>query len=151
MIVGAIPRSLFSQFKTNALVDILDRKVDTVVHQVDHLSVNLYQAEADIKKINATLTGFERIIGKLIATDTTFEHYFAAIYSTLLLEEQSERFALAETAIDQLLLGKLHKGLISSQGFKTALDDLNRRAQDRGMLIRVKRPRQLYQLHTSFI
>lgn len=63
--------------------------------------MNLYQAEADIKKINATLTGFERVIGKLIATDTTFEHYFAAIYSTLLLEEQSERNALAETAIDR--------------------------------------------------
>lgn len=37
MIVGAITRSLFSQYKTNALVDILDRKVDTVVHQVDHI------------------------------------------------------------------------------------------------------------------
>lgn len=151
MIIGAIAGSLFSQFKTNALVDVLNKKVDTVVHQVDSLSIGLYHVDGDVKKINETLTTFERVIGKLIATDTTYEHYFAAIYSTLLLEEQADRFALAEAAIDQLLLGKLHKGLIAPTGLKTALDDLNKQAQDRGMLIGVKRPIELYQLHTSFV
>lgn len=151
MIVGAIAGSLFSQFKTNALVDVLNKKVDTVVHQVDSISIGLYQVEGDVKKINNTLLTFERVIGKLIATDTTYEHYFAAIYSTLLLEEQADRFALAETAIDQLLVGKLHKGLIAPTGLKDALDDLNKRALDKGMLIGVKRPIELYQLHTSFV
>ena len=67
------------------------------------------------------------------------------------MEEQSERFALAETAIDQLLLGKLHKGLIAPDGLKMALDDLTRRAQARGLLVGVRRPLELYQLHTSFL
>lgn len=151
LIIGAVTGSLFTQFKTSALVDVLNKKVDTVVHQVDNLSIDIYRLEQDDRKINDTLATFEKLIGKLIVTDTTFEHYFAAIYSTLLLEEQADRFALAETAIDQLLLGKLHKGLISPQGLKRALDDLTKRAQDRGLLIGVKRPIELYQLHTSFL
>ena len=119
--MGAILGSLFSQFKTSALVDVLNKKVDTVIHQVDSLSVGLYQDQQDIKQINSTLTKFEDIIGKLLVTDTTYEHYLAGVYSTLLLEEQAERFALAETAIDQLLLGRLHKGLIAPTGLEKAI------------------------------
>ena len=150
MIVGAIAGSLFSQFKTTALIDILDRKVDTVVHQVDDLSIGVYQDHQDITQINKTLAKIEDLIGRLVVTDQTYDHYFTGIYSTLLLEEQSERFNLAQTAIDQLLLGKMHKGLISPTGLGQAIADLNRRAQDKGMLIGVKRPIELYQLHTSF-
>lgn len=151
MIVGAIAGSLFSQFKTAALVDILNQKVDTVVHQVDNLSIGLYQDQQDIKNINRTLGAFHELVGKLLEKDEVYDHYFQGVYSTLLLEDQASRFALAETAIDQLLLGKLHKGLISPNGLKTALDDLATKAQQRGLLVGVKRPIELYQLHTSFI
>ena len=126
-------------------------KVDTIVHQVDNLSIGVYQDHQDIKQINKTLATFENLIGSLIHKDQSYDHYFAAIYSTLLMEEQSERFALAETAIDQLLLGKLHKGLIAPDGLKMALDDLTRRAQARGLLVGVRRPLESYQLHTSFL
>jgi len=151
LIVGAITGSLFSQFKTTALIDVLNKKVDTVVHQVDVNTIGIYQDHADIKEINSTLSTFENLIGKLIATDTTYEHYFAGVYSTLLLEEQSERFALAETAIDQLLMGKLHKGLISPKGLNEAIEDLRKRALDQGLFLGVKKPLELYQLHTSFL
>jgi len=151
MIVGAIAGSLFSQFKTAALVDILNNKVDTVVHQVDRLSMTVYQDHEDIERVNQTLNRFETLIGKLLVTDETYEHYFAGVYSTILLEEQADRFALAETAIDQLLFGKLHKGLISPEGLTKAIEDLRKRAEDAGMLIGVKRPIELYQLHTSFV
>jgi len=150
MIVGAIAGSLFSQFKTAALVDILNNKVDTVVHQVDNLSLEVYQDHTDIARVNTTLDHFETMIGKLLVTDEVYEHYFAGIYSTILLEEQADRFALAQTAIDQLLLGKLHKGLISPNGLTKAIEDLRKRAENIGMLIGVKRPIELYQLHTSF-
>ena len=133
--MGAIAGSLFSQFKTTALIDILDRKVDTVVHQVDDLSIGVYQDHQDIAQINKTLAKIEDLIGRLVVTDQTYDHYFTGIYSTLLLEEQSERFNLAQTAIDQLLLGKMHKGLISPTGLGQAIADLNRRAQDKVMLI----------------
>ena len=151
LIVGAITGSLFSPFMTTALIDILNQKVDTIVHQFDSLSIGVYQDHQDIKQINKTLATFENLIGSLIHKDQSYDHYFTAIYSTLLMEEQSERFALAETAIDQLLLGKLHKGLIAPDGLKMALDDLTRRAQARGLLVGVRRPLELYQLHTSFL
>ena len=151
LIVGAITGSLFSQFKTTALIDILNQKVDTIVHQFDNLSIGVHQDHQDIKQINKTFATFENLIGSLIHKDQSYDHYFAEIYSTLLMEEQSERFALAETASDQLQLGKLHKGLIAPDGLKMALDDLTRRAQARGLLVGVRRPLELYQLHTSFL
>ena len=122
MIVGTIAGSLFSQFKTTALVDILTKKVDTVVHQVDNLLIGVYQTQYDIKQINPTLERMHTVLGKLIGRDQIYEHFFNCIYTTMLLDEQAEKFALAETAIDHLLMGKLHKGLIDPSGLKGALN-----------------------------
>jgi len=150
LLVGAITGSLFSQFKTTALIDILERRVNTVVHQVDDNTIGIYQSREDIKRINSTLATFEKMIGKLLIADSAYDHYFASLYTTLLVEEQVERFTLAETAIDQLLLGKLHKGLISPEGLNQAIDDLHHQARDQGLLVGIRRPLELYQLHTSF-
>jgi len=49
LIVGAVSGSLFSQFKTAALVDILEKRVQTVTHQVEHNSIGIFQNAEDIK------------------------------------------------------------------------------------------------------
>lgn len=151
LIVGAVSGSLFSQFKTTALVDILEKRVQTVTHQVEQNSIAIFQNAQDIRNINTTLGELEKVFEQLMAKDVVYDHYFAGIFSTLLLEEQNERFTLAEDAIDQLFMGKLHKGLVSPKGLDKALKDIQKRALDQGLLIGVKKPLELYQLPTSFV
>ena len=58
---------------------------------------------------------------------------------------------MEETTIDKLSLGKLHKDLIDPSGLKGALNDLTQQAQERGMIVRVKQPLELYQHHAPFL
>jgi hypothetical protein len=52
LIVGAVTGSLFSQFKTTALVDILEKRVQTITTQVEQNTIMVLQNTADIKRIN---------------------------------------------------------------------------------------------------
>lgn len=151
IIVGAITGSLFSQFKTTALVDILEKRVGTITTQVERNTIAVFQDTEDIKRINRTLIELEEGIGNLLMRDVTFEHYFTGIYSTLLLEEQADRFGKMEEAVDHLLLGKMHKGLVSTDGLINALARIRQKALMKGLLVGVQRPLELYQLPTSFI
>jgi len=151
LIVGAVTGSLFSQFKTTALVDILEKRVQTITTQVEQNTIMVLQNSADIKRINQTLSTFETTIGKLILTDKIMDHHLSGIYTTFLLDEQLRRIEQLETALDQLLIGKIHKGLVSTEGLLNALTKIRKDALNHGLLIGVQRPLELYQLPASFL
>lgn len=151
MVVGAVASSIFSQFKTASLVDVLEKRVETITAQVDHNSIGVIQNSNDIKRINHTMNEITETIKYMILNQKTYDHYFSAIFLVLLLEEQEQRLSLFNAAIDQLLLGHLHKDLISTDALLQALDDIKRDALRKGLLIGAQTPLELYQLPTSFI
>jgi hypothetical protein len=151
LIVGAVTGSLFSQFKTSALVDVLEKRVQTITSQIDQNTIMVLQSEADIKKLNQSLSIMEKLIGKIVLTQKTFDLTVYGLYTSLILEEQLKRMEQLETAIDHLLLGKFHKGLVSIDGILDALAKLKTNALNHGLLVGVQRPLELYQLPVSFL
>ncbi len=115
LIVGAVTGSLFSQFKTTALVDILEKRVQTITTQVEQDTIMVLQNTTDIKRINQTLSTFETTIGKIILTDKIMDHHLSGIYTTFLLDKHLHQIEQLETSLDQLLIGKIHKGLVSTE------------------------------------
>lgn len=150
-IIGAIAGSLFSAFQTNTLVDILEKRVQTISHQVDSNTIAILQNQADILAVNRTLHQYNEIIKQMVIKNSLYEHHLLNIYATLMLQEQERRYALAEQAIDQLLLGKLHKGLITPDGLNNAIRDLQQQALQLGLVVGIQRPLELYQLPSSFL
>lgn len=151
MVVGAVASSIFSQFKTASLMDVLEKRVETITAQVDHNSIGVIQNSNDIKRINRTMNEITDTIKYMILNQKTYDHYFSAIFMVLLLEEQEQRLSLFNAAIDQLLLGHLHKDLVSTDALLQALEDIKRDALRKGLLIGAQTPLELYQLPTSFI
>lgn len=150
-IIGAISGSLFSTFQTTTLVDILEQRVQTISHQVDSNTIAIYQSREDIAAINKTLLEYQNIMEQMINKNVVYEHHLLNIYATLMLGEQERRYALAELAIDQLLLGKLHKGLITPDGLNSAIRELQQQALKLGLVVGIQRPLELYQLPSSFL
>jgi hypothetical protein len=137
--------------KTSALVDVLEKRVQTITSQIDQNTIMVLQSEADIKKLNQSLSIMEKLIGKIVLTQKSFDLTVYGLYTSLILEEQLKRMEQLETAIDHLLLGKFHKGLVSIDGILDALAKLKTNALNHGLLVGVQRPLELYQLPVSFL
>ena len=150
-ILGSVITSLFSQFHSSTLTDILDKKIDVLTSKVDSNSIQITQNQEDIKQINKTLSYINQDLGLMLQTEKEIEFEVIALFTNLLLDEQAARTNLLADAITQVFAGKLHRGLITTEGLIQALNKLKNQAQSKGLLIGSQNIHELYQLPTSFV
>ena len=150
-IIGSVITSLFSQFHSSTLTDILDRKINVLTSRVDTNTIQTMQNQADIKQINKTLSYINTDLGIMLQTDKELDFEVIGLFTNLLLDEQNARTNLLADAITQMFAGKLHRGLISTEGLIQAFSQLKTQAQNRGLLIGSQNIHELYQLPTSFV
>jgi hypothetical protein len=151
LLVGALASSLFSQFRATTLVDILEKRVTTITAQVDQNALRILQTEEDLKRINTTVAAIVDGIGKLILADKELDSYALSEFTLQLINNQFNRVERLCDALDHLLQGKLHRGLVNSTGLQAALERVKREANTHGYLIGAQHLTELYQLPTSFL
>ncbi len=64
MVVGGIISSLFNQFSSQSLTNILNDKVNVIVSKVEHNSIQISQNQEDIKHLNQTMEYVHQELGK---------------------------------------------------------------------------------------
>ena len=151
LITGSIITSLFSQFKSSALTDILDQKVDVLTSKVKTNSIQIAQNQEDIKRINQTLAYITQDVGLLLVAEKEMEYEMIALFTNLMLDEQNSKIDLLAESITQIFAGKLHRGLIDTEGLRQAYDQLKNQAQRQGLIIGSQNLNELYQLPASFL
>jgi hypothetical protein len=109
------------------------------------------QNQEDIKQINKTLSYINTDLGLMLQTDKELDFEVIALFTNLLLDEQNARTNLLADAITQMFAGKLHRGLILTEGLIQAFSQLKGLAQNGGLLIGSQNIHELYQLPTSFV
>ena len=150
-IIGSVITSLFSQFHSSTLTDILDKRVNVLTARVDTNAIQITQNQADIKQINKTLSYINHELGLMLQTDKELEFEVISIFTNLLMDEQAIKINILADAITQIFAGKLHRGLISTEGLIQAFLQLKNQAQNKGLLVGSQNTYELYQLPTSFV
>jgi hypothetical protein len=89
LVVGGIILSLFNQFSSQSLTNILNDKVNINVTKVEHNSVQISQNQEDIKCLNQTMEYVHQELGKQIVINKVqdLEFMIQLIINTLNKEE----------------------------------------------------------------
>ncbi len=151
MVVGGIISSLFNQFSSQSLTNILNDKVNIIVTKVEHNSVQISQNQEDIKRLNQTMEFVHQELGKQILINKVLDLEFMIQLVINTLNEEENRVEHLLEALDQVFVGKFHRGLTTTGKLQIAMNSLRDQAINKGLLIGVQSLTELYQLPTSFV
>jgi len=151
MIVGGVISSLFNQFSSHSLTNILNEKVNIIVTKVEHNSIQINQNQEDIKCLNQTMEYVNQELGKQIVISKVLDLEFMIQLVINTFNEEENRIEQLLEALDQVFVGKFHQGLTTTNNLQTAINNLRIQATSKGLLIGVQSLAELYQLRTSFV
>jgi len=90
MVVGGIILSLFNQFSSQSLTNILNDKFNINVAKVEHNSVQISQNQEDIKCLNQTMEYVHQELGKQIVINKLLDlEFMIQLIINTLNEEES--------------------------------------------------------------
>jgi len=151
MAVGGLVTSLFNQFNSQSLTNILNDKVNIIVSKVEHNNIEINQNSEDIKRLNQTMTFIRDELGKQIVVNKAIDLEFMVQLVVNLLNEAENRVERLLEALDQVFIGKFHRGLTNTEKLQNAMNSLRSQATNKGLLIGIQSLVELYQLPASFV
>jgi hypothetical protein len=151
MAIGGLVTSLFNQFSSQSLTNILNDKVNIIVSKVEHNTIEISQNSEDIKRLNQTMTFVRDELGKQIVVNKILDLEFMIQLVVNTLNEAENRVERLLEALDLIFIGKFHRGLTTSEKLQTAVNSLRNQATNKGLLIGVQSLAELYQLPASFV
>jgi len=149
MVVGGIISSLFNQFSSQSLANILNDKVNVIVSKVEHNSIQISQNQEDIKRLNQTMEYVHQELGKQLIINKVLDLEFVIQLVTNIFNEEENRVECLMEALDQVFVGKFHLGLTNTDKLQISVNSLRNQATNKGLLIGVQSLAELYQLPTG--
>jgi hypothetical protein len=90
-------------------------------------------------------------LGKQIVVNKVLDLEFMIKLMVNILNEAENRVERLLEALDQIFIGKFHRGLTNTEKLQTAVNLLRNQATNKGLLIGVQSLSELYQLPASFV
>jgi hypothetical protein len=150
-LIGSAVTSLFTQFSSQTLTNILKQKVDVIAHKVEENSINIAQNSLDIQRLNYTMHHVANALGRVLVAQAQTDNILISSMIAEVVEAFSQRINKLQIALDSIYLNKFHRDLASTQTLWQAMAKIKDSAFKKGLLMGVHTLAELYQLPASFL
>ena len=150
-LIGGFVSGLISRFQKQQLLDILQQRVDTLVQSVETSLTETKQNEADITRINSTISYVIKQVGLLMLDKQTFGNSLLVLETTVAVTDVVRSIKQLLNAIESVRSGHFTTDIASPTSFKSALSKLSAQALQNGRMIAVKNIMDLNLLGSSYL
>ena len=150
-LMGGLIGSLFGNFATEKLLDILNQKTNVIQARVESNMVDIYQNKKDIQRIKTTLESIQEQFERFVMYNRAFDLQSFGLFILEMIDTEYQRTKATADALRKLLMGKFQPGLIDTKVLRMALTKIKEQATLEELTPVVRTVSDMYQMPVSFL